>query len=334
MRRSTPVAPLLAVLFAAPPAPAEGPIIDHAGRTCMVAGTFPRLEARIADPDGVSRARVQFRGEGGAVWYSVEMKRSGTVFTGVLPKPKPSLKAIEYSIEATDRKLHTRRTPEFMAEVVGKAARCDPEAMAEVVSTASIVVSAPPGAASVPPGFSSSGVTGASSGSAAGAAIGGVGLGASTIVGIVAGGAAIAGVAVAIAAGGGEGPTTTTAVTLPDCPACFAGTWQGLVTLTAVANPPLCGQRASSVGQTTSVAPVIFASDGTVTWPPQACAGCAGRVDAAGNLAIALPGDPTGSGSSCPAGQLVGRCATPTSCAGTGSQGGDQYTFTLARVGP
>jgi hypothetical protein len=77
-------------LAVAASARAEGPVIEHSAVACVVAEKFPQLEARIVEPEAISRARVQFRGEGGP-WYFVEMKGSGGVFTAILPKPKKSL---------------------------------------------------------------------------------------------------------------------------------------------------------------------------------------------------------------------------------------------------
>jgi len=60
----------------------------------------------------------------------------------------------------------------------------------------------------------------------------------------------------------------------------------------------------------------------------------AGQVDATGAFMIALAGDPPGSGLTCPAGQLTGRCTSATSCTGNGSQGGDLYNFVMTRPSP
>jgi TonB family protein len=324
----------------------------------MVAEHFPKLEARFGDPDAIGRARVQFRGESGP-WYSVAMKREGAVFTGTLPKPKSSLKKISYYIEATDRQFRENRTQEFAADVVPQAALCaDKKMMAGIASAApaSLIVGGPSGAAAVPVGFSSSGVVAAPAATAAGAAGGaggGGGIGTAAVVGIVAGGAAIAGVAVA--AGGGNDATTTTTVaaaitpttttttlapavpaTTPGtpCPACYAGTWQGSYTVVSIPNPPLCGEKGANVGQPRPIGPILFAADGAIHLPSAQCEGCDGRVDASGAFAIPLAGDPPGSGLTCPSGQLNGRCTSASSCAGAGSQGGDQITLTMTRVSP
>ena len=357
--RGVRVLPVACLLALATPLWAEGPVIDHSAVACMVADHFPKLEARFGDPDAIGRARVQFRGEAGP-WYFVAMKREGAVFTGTLPKPKSSLKKISYYIEATDRQFRENRTQEFAADVVPQAALCvDKKMMAGVASAApaSLVVGGPSGAAVVPAGFSSSGVVAAPAATAAGAAGGaggGGGIGTAAVVGIVAGGAAIAGVAVA--AGGGDDATTTTTVaaaigpsttttsttlaptspatTLVACPACYAGTWQGVYTLLSVANPPLCGQKPADVGQPRPLAGILFLPDGAIHLPSAECQGCDGRVDASGAFTIPLAGDPPGSGLTCPSGQINGRCTSTSSCAGAGSQGGDQISLTMTRVSP
>ena len=95
------VLPVVCVLaLATTPLFAEGPLIDHSAVSCMVAERFPTLEARLGDADAIGRARVQFRGEGGP-WYFVEMKRSGEAFTGILPKPKNSLKKLSSGFGST-----------------------------------------------------------------------------------------------------------------------------------------------------------------------------------------------------------------------------------------
>lgn len=349
--RGSRVSAVACFLALATPLWAEGPVIDHSAVGCMVADKFPQLEAGLGDPDAIGRARVQFRGEGGP-WYFVEMKRKGAVFTGTLPKPKSSLKKISYYIEATDRQFRGNRTQEFVADVVPQAALCaDKKMMAGVASAApaSLIVGAPSGAAAVPAGFSSAGVVAAPTATAAGAsagATGGGGIGTTAVVGIVAGGAAIAGVAVA--AGGGNDATTTTTVaaavnpttttttlapappptTLVPCPGCYAGNWQGQATLTAVGNPPVCGQKSTDIGKVQTFA-IVVAPNGTITFEFGA-----GQVDAMGAFMIALAGDPPGSGLTCPVGQVSGRCTSVTACAGNGNQGGDLFTFVMTRPAP
>ena len=177
--------------------------IDHQPVGCAVAEKFPRLEARFAPAAGVAVARVVFQPENAQQWYAVAMKAEGSAFTGVLPKPKKSLKAFTYYIEVTDQALGTNRTADYTTNVVGSSGECKGKMMAATLASATVLLQAPAGAAALPAGFASTGVVAAGSGSAAAATGaagggGGGGLGTGAVVGIVAGaGAVAAGVVVA-----------------------------------------------------------------------------------------------------------------------------------------
>ena len=126
-------------------ASAEEFAIDHKALACVVAKAFPRIEARIAPVESVARARVYFRAEGGPVWYFVEMKSAGSTFSAALPKPKKSLKRVNYYIEALDTAFRPTRTPDFAPEVVASAGVCSrKQAVAAAAGVASVVVGAPP----------------------------------------------------------------------------------------------------------------------------------------------------------------------------------------------
>jgi hypothetical protein len=181
--------------------------IDHAPVGCVVAERFPRLEARFAPGENVATARVLFQPESGRQWYAVAMKPARPAFAGILPKPKKSLKAFRYYIEVTDTALGTNRTPEYTTRVVAGAADCKDRLMGGALGSASVLLQVPAGAAAVPVGFSGAGVVAAgapaaAAGSAAGSSGGGVG---STAL-VIAGGAAVAGIAVAVATKGGSSP--------------------------------------------------------------------------------------------------------------------------------
>jgi hypothetical protein len=193
--------------------------IEHDGVGCVVAGQYPRLEARVEPAASVGRARVQFRSEGSPVWYFVDMALSGESYVGTLPKPRPSLKRFAYYIEVAGTQLETVRTGDFTPVVVSGAAECDPKAALAGVATAGpSAVGAPVGAPPVPPGFAPLGVPVAAGSSAAAGAAAGGGISTAAIVGIVAGGAAAVGGAVAVASSkdsggdkGGSSPPPTSA---------------------------------------------------------------------------------------------------------------------------
>ena len=73
---------LSAVILAMPAAlDAQGLTIEHAAVGCVVAGTFPRFEARIDPAASVARALVHFRSESGQPWYAVAMKAPNSYLT-------------------------------------------------------------------------------------------------------------------------------------------------------------------------------------------------------------------------------------------------------------
>ena len=188
-------------------ASAEGPSIEHQPVSCVVAGRFPRLEARFTPAESIARARVQFQGEGTRHWYGVAMKQAGTAFSAVLPQPKKSLKSYRYYIEVTDKALGTSRTAEYNTTVGASATACSDVTAAGGLASAVVNLEVPAGAPAAPGGFSTSGVIAAGAAVAAGAATAAsAGGGISTAV-LVVGGVAVAGAgaAVAVTTGRGEG---------------------------------------------------------------------------------------------------------------------------------
>jgi hypothetical protein len=226
-RVQEPVHPGAPATAAAIPAPAPGPTarpalsIEHQPVGCAAAERFPRLEARFTPADTIAKARVLFQGANLEEWYSVVMKPEGTAYAGILPKPKKSLSAFRYYIEVTDTALETSRTAEYTTSVVASASECKSKIMAGVVTSASVVLLGPAGAAAVPVGFASAGVVAAgSAASAAGAtsAGGGGGLSTGAMVGIGAGVAGLAGV-VAAKGGGDSNTTPSSSSPAPSAPA-------------------------------------------------------------------------------------------------------------------
>jgi hypothetical protein len=161
-----PVVPCVFVLLAASPLAAQTPNIEHRPVACVVAKTFPRLEAQFAPRDSVATARVLFQTGNAREWYSVAMTREGDSYSGVLPRPKKSLKAFRYYIEMVDSGMGTRRTSEYVATVVGSGADCHGKMMAGGLASATVLLQVPAGAAIVPVGFEAAGVAAAGSGAA------------------------------------------------------------------------------------------------------------------------------------------------------------------------
>ncbi len=209
---------VVALLLVLPTPEARADVaIDHDGVTCIVAERFPRFEARFEPAAQVSRARLHFRPASGPHWYSVARKVEGDVFVGVTPKPKKSLKRVDYYIETTDTAFAAPRTTEFNPAVEAGLGACKDKVLAAPLSSASVLIEGPAGAPLVPVGFDPQGVVAASAVAAAttaAAVAGGVGKTALIVGGVAVGGVGIA----AAAAGGGDtspptggGPSCTAA---------------------------------------------------------------------------------------------------------------------------
>lgn len=181
---------------------AQGLAIDHKEVRCIVAGKFPRFDACFNPSGDVARARVYFRAEGGPHWYFVDMKTSAPCFTTVLPKPKKSLKKMNYYLEVVNRGFEESRTTEYNPDIVTDQGQCRKDVpAAPFVQSASVTVGVAAGAPAIPAGFAASGLVGAGISTTA------------VVAGVVGGGAAVAGGAIIV--GNSSSSTTAPAATSP-----------------------------------------------------------------------------------------------------------------------
>lgn len=155
---------LLAVHAQAPvQAPPASFVLSHRAVDCVIADKHPRFEAQAPQGVEVAAARVFFQGAS-QEWYSVAMKAEGPALVGILPTPKRSLKEFHYYIEATSKNLEISRTADRATRVVNSAGECRGIVTATAISTASILVQGPAGAAAVPAGFAPAGLVAAGGG--------------------------------------------------------------------------------------------------------------------------------------------------------------------------
>ncbi len=277
MRSGMACGSVAALLLVATGEAAAAIAIDHSTVGCIVAAQYPRFEARFDPAAEVSRARLHFRPAGSPHWYSVGMKPEGGVFAGVLPKPKKSLRRIEYYIEVTDTAFGASRTSEFAPDVDSGPAACKDKTVAGALSSASVLIEGPAGAPLVPVGFDPAGVV-ASAAPGSGSGSGGTGAtGAGTMSGAVPaaapgatasagtggaggigtkglliGGAVAAGAGVAIAVAGGDSGSGSSSSGASGGasgggatpPACTPG--PVTASLTNIVTATRCGQRFSN----------------------------------------------------------------------------------------
>jgi len=207
---------------------AQGVTIDHKAVGCIVAEQYPKMAACFVPAAGLARSRVYFRAGGTPHWYFVDGRRDMPCYGFVLPKPKRTIKFVDYYVEGMSTGGGEGRTTEYNPIVVLRESECKKDVpVAPFLTKATVIVGATPGAPALIPGFT--GFVGAAAG----------GLSTGAVVGIVAGGAAVAGTAVALANNNNnnsnETPTTAVAVTLPPT---LAVTTTTTTTTTTLAGQP------------------------------------------------------------------------------------------------
>ena len=78
---------------------AQGVTIDHKAVGCIVAEQYPKMSACFVPAAGLARSRVYFRAGGTPHWYFVDGRQDMPCYGYVLPKPKRSIKFVDYYVE-------------------------------------------------------------------------------------------------------------------------------------------------------------------------------------------------------------------------------------------
>jgi hypothetical protein len=203
---------------------AQGVTIEHKAVGCIVAEQYPKMNACFLPAPNVARGRVYFRAGGTTHWYFVDGKREMPCHGFVLPKPKKTIKTVDYYVEGMDTGGGEGRTTEYFPIVVLRASECKKDVpVAPFLTRATVVVGAAPGAPAIIPGFT--GFVGA-----------GAGLSTGAVLGIVAAGGAVAGTAVAVS--GNDNPPATTVPLAPVTTAVAATTTTTTTTTTTPTAQP------------------------------------------------------------------------------------------------
>jgi hypothetical protein len=197
------------VFFAAGRGMAQPLAISHDGLECWPSDRYPVLSGTLLPPDEVRSLRVYFRSEAYPDFYFVDatVQPDGRL-EAVLPLAAPDTRRVVYYLEAVGRSFETARTREWLPEVSDSedCRRRDPMLALFPDRIPSLVVGAVrAGAPALPPGFLAAGIAAAGSG----------GIGATAVVGIVAGGV-VGGVVVAN--GGSENMSSATTSVLVSPP--------------------------------------------------------------------------------------------------------------------
>ncbi len=124
-RQSAALLTAAALLFAgveaspAGAAPAVSPVdISHDPLKCVNTDYAPRVDAAVAPGKDLDKGYVYFKAAGTEDFYYAVMKGAPENLEGVLPRPMPETKAVDYKIRATDVRELAKEIGEFTPPVV------------------------------------------------------------------------------------------------------------------------------------------------------------------------------------------------------------------------
>ncbi len=93
-------------------------VINHDALPCVVTDLAPMVDAQVAPQPEFERGYVYFKAAGTEDFYYTPMKGPAENLEGVLPRPLPETKAIDYKVRARDVKELTKETREYAPPVV------------------------------------------------------------------------------------------------------------------------------------------------------------------------------------------------------------------------
>lgn len=236
------------------PRPGQSPLsIGHDPLGCVTTDMAPLVDAQVAPPPRFDRGYVYFRAAGTEDFYYTPMKGVPQNLEGVLPRPLPEIKAIDYKVRARDVESFNAETKEYTPPVVPGNA-CKSKGMVVGKDGAGLTIGLTrEGQNPVPPGFNRRDIafvilfsgatvavaqalqgTSGSTASTAGKAGGGGGKTA-----LIVGGVVVAGAAAAIIANNNKSSNTATPTAVPTSTPTATST----PTRTPTATPTLVAQR-------------------------------------------------------------------------------------------
>ena len=153
------VAAVPAASAAAPPAQQAAPtgqsplVINHDELPCVVTDFAPTVDAQVAPAPQFDKGYVYFKAAGTEDFYYTPMKGAPDNLEGVLPRPLPETKAIDYKVRARDTETLTKETREYVPPVV-PGNTCKTKGMAVPKEGAGLTIGLTrEGQNPVPPGF-------------------------------------------------------------------------------------------------------------------------------------------------------------------------------------
>jgi hypothetical protein len=264
--------------------------ISHTPLECVTTQVPPTVEAAVAPAPDLAIGKVYFRAvQAGPDYYYVVLKGVPKELEGVLPRPEPETKAIDYYVEAANKERLSSRTPAYFPKVTEEK-QCKRRRAAVVVPAAGLGLTiglTREGQSPYPVGFnkkdiakvilvsgaivsaaeaSGSGAAAAAAGAAAGTAAAASTGGVSTGVLIGAGAVVAAGVGVGVAASlkATDTPTATPTLTPTSAP---VPTSTPAATPTLTQTPTNTPVLTSTPTSTPTLTPTLLATLSPTTTP-------------------------------------------------------------------
>ncbi|HEY4228908.1 MAG TPA: hypothetical protein VGO79_01985, partial [Thermoanaerobaculia bacterium] len=102
-----------------PAGPQQAPLqIDHDPLACMTTVEAPILEAQVRPGPDVSKSYVYWRAGGTPYFYYTVMEGPLPPVKGVIPRPLPETKTVDYYLLAMNRASLAKKTPDYAPPVV------------------------------------------------------------------------------------------------------------------------------------------------------------------------------------------------------------------------
>jgi hypothetical protein len=93
-------------------------VINHDALACVNTEMAPLVDAQVAPAPQFERGYVYFKAAGTEDFYYTPMKGAPENLEGILPRPLPETRAIDYKLRARDVEALTKETPEYVPPVV------------------------------------------------------------------------------------------------------------------------------------------------------------------------------------------------------------------------
>ncbi|MEP6994832.1 MAG: hypothetical protein ABI968_09950 [Acidobacteriota bacterium] len=127
--------------------------IAHDPLTCVTTVAAPVVQAQVQPGPDLASSYVYFRAAGTPYFYYVLMMGPVPEVKGVLPRPLPETRALDYFVQATDKASLSRKTAEYAPPVVDTGV-CKVEGLAVGKDGAQLTVGmTDANAPAIPPGF-------------------------------------------------------------------------------------------------------------------------------------------------------------------------------------